>query len=406
MGIIYAVRAMEPSQEFRYEWQWSSVDAGRWLVFGSAVITGASAWEAWLMRRRLRDFEAGLPNPGATRWRVWVGVATWWLALQGLVLTGHLIAAGAADAVGSVSLVAVATQFAGVAGWCGLGVAIGWWVRSPLAPPVLAALVVMVTVLNPEVSGHTLRSLTWFGSVRSLVGLEFGMSHAVLRLLFFGALTALVVTAVRRRWLGPAVTALATVTALTTAVLVTSPVRPELVLAAPDRHVCVRGDGVTVCGVPELRGWLGAVGRELGPVRGRLRGLGVEPPTAFRLYGGEQPAEPEPGVGVIRVLLTDLREGRSLTPALVAAATVPSGCAAANPSEEFLLTGAAMFGWVLREVGVDAPTAYPAGLVDEIRRLPVEVQRAWVVATYPRLWRCESVSLPPQLSGSGPDAGG
>lgn len=406
IGIAYFARSSEPSQDYRFEWLWASTDAGRWLVLGAAVITGATAWEAWLTRRRLRELEAGLPNPGATRLMTWVGAVIWWSVAHTGVLVWHLWEAARADAVGTVSVIVVVSQYVAIAGWCALGTAVGWWGRTPLLPIGLALVVVGVTVLNVSIVDRRMRAVTWFGSVRSLVGLEFDTGWVLLRLLLFTGLVVLVVTAVRTRWVDRVAVSAGAVLALVAAVLVTNPRRTELTPVPLARHVCAQqGNGIQVCGVPELRAWFPAVADRLtGPVD-RLRSMGAQPPASYRLYGPEAPAEVlEPGVGVVQLGLGDLRhEAPTVTPAVVAAATLPQACVGPErePSEEFITVGAALYGWLLRDLGHDAPGSYPASLVDHLRGLDPAVQRSWFTQSYAKLWRCEMTGYAPPPGTSG-----
>jgi hypothetical protein len=399
LGIAYFARSTEPTEDYRFEWLWASVDSGRWLVLGAAVVTGATAWEAWLARRRLREFEAGLPNPAAARLAIWAGGVFWWSLLHTGVLGWHLWEAARAGAVGTLSATAVVSQYLAIAGWCALGAAVGWWARTPLAPVALALVVVGVTVLNVSIMDRKLRAVTWFGSVRSLVGLEFDTGWILLRLLFFAGLLALVGTAVRFRLVDRVAVSSGLVLAVVAAVLVTDARRVELIPVAVSHHVCEpRRDGIQVCGVPELRSWFPTIADQLaGPV-GRLRSLGVQPPASYRLYGPEAPAEVmERGVGVVRLALGDLRRGVGVTPAVVAAATVPYACVGPGeePSGEFVTVGAVFYGWLLRELGQDAPGTYPEPLVDQIHMSDAATRHSWLAQTYQKLWRCDMTGYAP-----------
>src|SRR5690606_29738209 len=73
IGIALALRLDESTYDFRYEWYWASAESGSWLFFGGAVLAGASAWEAWLTRRRNQALTTAAPNPHAGRFSVFVG---------------------------------------------------------------------------------------------------------------------------------------------------------------------------------------------------------------------------------------------------------------------------------------------------------------------------------------------
>ena len=92
-----------------------------------------------------------------------------------------------------------------------------------------------------------------------------------------------------------------------------------------------------------------------------------------------------------------------MTPAVVAAATVPHACVepGQEPSDEFMALGAALYGWLLRDLGQDVPGTYPAQLVDRLRALDPAVQRFWFAQTYEKLWRCEMTGYAPPPGDSG-----
>lgn len=396
IGVALALRLTETTHEFRYEWQWASAESGRWLFYAGALIAGASAWEAWLTRRRNEALTTGSPNHHAGRFSVFIGAAAWWLALHLLIVGAHLSVAAWSGAIGEPALLHLLAQVAAVAGWCGLGAAVGWWIRSPLAAPTLAALI-LLSVPDP-IPDVTLRGLTWFGSDTSLVGLRFEPVGLVLKLCFFTGLVLLMIETPRRITTGRALAALGLTTAVAAAVPAVV-LRADLEPVPVADHACTMESEITVCGPPEIDSALPTVGRELGPIVADLRGLGVAPPTTFRVHGLGGAAAAEPGIGWLPISGAPRHSGLGIPrQALVQAATVPTSCGepSAEKRNETMVLREAVYGWALNELGVDVPhnpPLYSPDLINDLRTIPTAAQRGWFVDTYTALWHCAETGL-------------
>ena len=397
IGIALALRLDESTYDFRYEWYWASAESGSWLFFGGAVLAGASAWKAWLTRRRNQALTTAAPNPHAGRFSVFVGVVTWWLALHLLILAAHLVTAGLSGAVGEPAMLHLLTQFVAVVGWCGLGVAVGWWIRSPLAAPVLAALI-LISVPDP-LPGVSLRGLTWFGSAASLVGMRFEPLALGLKLGFFAGLALLVVTTPRHGFAGRVLTVFGVTIAVAAAMLAVVP-RSDLKPVPIADHTCTPDlSKIVVCGPPELKPRLSDISQALEPIVDDLQNLGVDPPATFRVHGRGGAVAPEPGVGWLAIAAVPLRSDVDIpTHALVEAATVPTSCG--DPDEdswvETMVLREAVYGWVLREwevTAADGSVLYSPDLINDLHSLPPAKQREWFVEAYTTLWQCTESGL-------------
>lgn len=396
VGIALALWLSESTHEFRFEWQWASAESGTWLFFAGAIIAGTSAWEAWLTRQRGETLTAGSRSPHAGRLSVFTGAVTWWLALHVLIVAAHLVAAALSEAIGEAAVLHLLAQFSAVAGYCGLGVAVGWWIRSPLAAPVLAALI-LLSVPEP-IPGISLRGLTWFGSAASLVGLRFEPLSLMLKLCFFAGLVLLGIAVPRQILAGRVLTALGCMVAIAAAVPAVMP-RADLEGVPIAHHTCRSVSEIVVCGPPELEAILGTTGHEVAPVVADLQRLGVDPPTKFRVHGRGGPVVPEPGVGWLSVSKAP-RHGEVEIPrhVLVEAVTVPTSCG--DPSEdrwvETMVVREAVYGWVLSRWGIETSGGQPLyspDLISDLHGVSAAAQRDWFVETYTALWRCEEAGL-------------
>ena len=396
VAILYFVQSSEPNQDWRTEWLWTSMAAGRWLLFGGAVIAGATAWEAWLTRRRAAAFEPELTDPHAGRLAVWLGAVTWWLALHLAILAFYLITAAGSQPVGRISMLTLGVQVAAVAGNCAAGTAAGWWIKSPLAAPALAVVLVAATVVDLSQYGMHFRGLTWFGSVRSLIGLELVPALLLYRLGFFAALVLLIVVAVRHRLVGQIATAAALVLAVTFAVPAINPRQQELRPAPLTAHVCTDGrTGPQVCGVPELQRWYPQFVTQLTDIETAIAEDAPDTPRRFRVYGEAVPLGAERGVGQIRLRPSLIEQPDQRHAALIEAVIIPFGCldAGTPPSQDAQLIASALLALTRTTLGLPASDDAPQQLVDGVRALPPTARMQWFSANYRRLWSCEQTGF-------------
>ncbi|MGW2292634.1 hypothetical protein [Streptomyces phaeochromogenes] len=396
--ILGALHYFEPAQDFRFEWQWTSVAAGDWIMFGGPVIAGVTAWEAWLTRRRLHAFTPGHPSRTMSRGiiAVWAGAATWWMAAHGLIVIGYLTAAAASDAIGDVEPTVLAVQFTAVTGYCALGALLGWWIRSPVAAPALGLSLLYLTVGDVPGLSEELdpQGVLWFGAASSLVGWHVSIAAFALQAAAFaGAIVAVCATARRSAAMRRSVVAAGIVMSVLSAILAMSPDRSRWERDTGNA-VCVGPkQQITVCGVAHIQPLLADVAQQLIPLVADLRKLGATPPTKYLIVGGEDTtANPRNGYVPLAALI-----GRSSIPPniLIRSATIPFGCSSAgrDPSMAVLSFRAALYGWALEELGQEDPGRYPQGLVNEIRSADRAAQAKWFPTAYRTAWMCAETGL-------------
>ncbi|MBT2398748.1 hypothetical protein [Streptomyces sp. ISL-100] len=391
LGILFFIRYSEPNQDFRFEWQWASVGAGEWLIFGGALIAGTSAWEAWLTRRRLAGFAPGQSKPSMGLIAVWTGTATWWLALHALILAGYLAAATLSGAIGRLELVGAAVPFVAIAGYCALGAILGWFIKSPATAPAVSVALLYLVVVGIPGAGDALdaRGVLWFGAASSLVGWRMSLGNVALQAAAFAGLVLVIL----------AVTGSTVLRRALVAVGVTGSLAASLMAMSPERSHWERDEagltcanpiaGVTVCGTSVIASRLPAVAEQLAPVLAEIRALGVVPPKSYRIIGTEGGTKPQAGEGLIP--LDRLRGTAPIDRAtLIRAVTLPFSCGMASRDTGMAVMEfrTAVYGWTLQELGEDDPGRYPPQLVDDIRATSRQAQLKWFLAAYNKSWNC------------------
>ncbi|MFI1045003.1 hypothetical protein ACH4U3_04180 [Streptomyces griseoruber] len=313
------LRMSDPTPRFRFEWPWATALAGEWLVFGGAVVTGATAWEAWITRRRMDAFVIDRSRRGAHVFAVWAGATTWWVLLHSLFLSVHLAAALFSHAVGPVEPLLIVVQYVAVCGFCALGALVGWYTRWVFAAPLLS-----LALIGVVLSGTGAQRIMWFTSASSLLGWRpVPSSYALQAGVYVGVIAVVVgqvLPVVIRRGLLAAGLALAVCAAVPASASGRAYWRP--VVAAD--HCARQHNGLTICAGDGFQSLYLHAARSLAPVVRRLQELGIDPPTTYVIAAGESVRIPDPRDGVISV---DAVNGRTRVPsaALVMAATVQTG---------------------------------------------------------------------------------
>lgn len=409
VGITFFIRYSEPNQDFRFEWQWASVSAGEWLVFGGALITGASAWEAWLTRRRLAGFTSAQRKPSLGVIAVWTGAVTWWLALHALIVGGYLTAAALSGAIGEIELIGLAVPFVAVAGFCALGVALGWWIRSPVTAPAASVALLYLVVVGIPGAGATLdaRGVLWFGAATSLIGWRISLEYVALQSAAFAGLVLVVLAVTRQTVLRRALVTVGVIASLFASLVAMSPERRHWERDEADLTCTDPVAGVTVCGTSHTAPLLPAVAEQLAPVAAKVRALGVAPPTSYQVVGDGGGRGPKPGEGMVPI--DRLRGNASIDRVtLISAITLPFSCG--RPSEERAMAvmdfRTAVYGWTLRELGEDDPGRYPPYIVDDIRAASRRAQLEWFVTAYKKSWSCAESGFPYPAGAAAPTEGG
>lgn len=400
VGALFVDKAVDPNAMVLREWRWTSVEAGAYLFFGGAIIAGASAFESWLTHKRLSAFGSGLPVARRLMLPVWVGAVSWWVSAHLAILIGHLLPAALSDAVGTISLLAVVLQFAAVAGYVSLGVLIGWLIPHPATAPALSLAMLAANFSSGLLPADlSLKQLAWFGSVRSLVGLDLEPRLVLWRLLFFLGLLACAIAIWRSTILRRAILVVGVSTSLLGLYLTVTYRGSDLVELSSASLECVdTPGGRVVCMVPEWGHHRTKAAKSVDKVVRRAEQLGLKPPARFEVRSPAGSRVPPEGVGLI-LPEGDRSNGATWDEAAVDGVAIPYWCESiveARPGEgatAWAMT-ATLSDWLLHRLDLRRADPAAVDLSDPLRTLDEKAQLEWVRTVYPKLWSCRVDDLP------------
>jgi hypothetical protein len=281
--LLWAAVVAAVAAELRANWYWTpdwsveTVDiAGGVLLVAAAILLTANVATSRDRRHHVDEFLAALPGRARHRTRSVTAAAV----LVGTVTAGTAIGAYVAirsaqgPSAGTFDAVEVLGGIAAVAAAGALGAALGRWLPSLVAGPVVIAVLGLLTLLNRNLGGFG----GWFLPVVLNRGPDWGTRPAGPHLLYLLAVaTLLTALALLRSRVRPAALTVATaalllaVTAGTAATaapglvrMVADPRTGAAVVAMrlPERYAgsaareCLPRDGVTYCAFPEYVSWI------------------------------------------------------------------------------------------------------------------------------------------------------
>ncbi|WP_034611415.1 hypothetical protein [Cellulomonas sp. URHD0024] len=294
LGFQLCVLFYFSGSEWRMEWRWAIDWAGAAIPFVGPVLAGFAAWRSQYVRARFGEL-LGASRGGARAYAFeFAGAMTWAGASQLVTVCVASVAVVLAGAAGFPPLVVLVWQLATLAGYLGLGYAVGQLSYSRLLPPVVTVGLFFASVQSANGSLPTL----WFevgGATASLAGLTWNPEVVVAQTVLGVSLALLpfvVVRPVSRVVVRASIGVVALVAVVGSLSTLASSGEDRFAYASDSGRVC-SGHDPEVCLLPEntpSHTAVDAVFRSLSDAAG---GPGGGAPAKFvQALGGRQTSEP------------------------------------------------------------------------------------------------------------------
>jgi hypothetical protein len=406
LGAATAATAyFQDDRAWRFELARATDRCGLYLYLFGPLLAGIAAFETWTHKRRFADIAESLAQPASARMRPFVLVTAMGLALHVVVVGVYLGTALASDPYGRILWGLLAIQFAAIPGYVALGVLVGWWARSPLVAPAVAAVIILLNVEGPITQGRW-RQITTVGlGGGDVLATRVSLAHAVAQVLvFLGLALAVWVRPRFRGWQATAFLAVGLSIAGIAGWRVAHMTEQRLEFDPSVLPYTCKGAAPAMCGPRDAARAYPAMAAALNEVAEPLRRAGVTSiPAQFSL---DYPGSPQPprGTGVVALSSERFRDPAARRVAAVLAMSNPSTCDdvspfAPPPPDKVVLVRAMVTGWLAQRTDAAPDGRYPSDLVAALERLPADVQQRWLQHTFRSMWACDSraLAMPPGI---------